>query len=341
MTATNSAITVAGRNVSIARAGQAGGEPALLVHGGQAGLSPIAHGNHIWGPALPLLAQGRPVIAVELPGAGESELGTPDGLMADKMCEHLLGVMDALSIDKAHVIGHDLGGYLGLWLAISAPARLRSLSIVASPMAPPKGDGLDDITFLAAPKPLWTASSQIWAFERVSYGHGHIDDALIDACVAAADGKPHRDAVAALQDERIRFRDFGVPALKGKIWAALRSDGRFRSDTIGVEQSRSASAARRRLRIVSNPRQKAESDLFSSDQPGRQFCFSRTAKGIRACRRFVPGERRRRALGSPRFCAGQHGFGLNRRNALSRNRRSFVAAAPSAASPAVVTLSGQ
>jgi 2-hydroxy-6-oxonona-2,4-dienedioate hydrolase len=225
MTATKSSITVAGRKVSILRAGPSSGEPILLVHGGRAGVSPIAHGSHIWGPVLPLLAAGRPVVAVDLPGAGGSDLGSPDGLMADKVCQHLLGVMDALSIDKAHFIGHDLGGYLGLWLAISAPARLRSLSILASPMAPPKGDGLDDITFLATPKPMWSRHSQTWAFERLSYGQGHIDDALIDACVEAAQGKPHLDAVAALQDEQLRLRDFGIPGLKGKIWAALRGDG--------------------------------------------------------------------------------------------------------------------
>jgi 2-hydroxy-6-oxonona-2,4-dienedioate hydrolase len=225
MTVTKSSITVAGRKVSILRAGPSSGEPVLLVHGGRAGVSPIAYGSHIWGPALPLLAAGRPVIAVDLPGAGGSDLGSPDGLLADKVCQHLLGVLDALSINKAHFIGHDLGGYLGLWLAISAPARLRSLSILASPMAPPKGDGLDDITFLSAPKPMWSRPSQTWAFERLSYGQGHIDDALIDACVEAAQGKPHLDAVAALQDEQLRFRDFGISALKGKIWAALRGDG--------------------------------------------------------------------------------------------------------------------
>lgn len=36
---------------------------------------------------------------------------------------------------------------------------------------------------------------QAWALERVSYSHTHIDDRLLDACVAASEGEPHRQAV--------------------------------------------------------------------------------------------------------------------------------------------------
>ena len=44
-------------------------------------------------------------------------------------------------------------------------------------MSPPTGDGINDILFDAVPVPLWSRASQVWAFERLSYSHGHIDDA--------------------------------------------------------------------------------------------------------------------------------------------------------------------
>jgi pimeloyl-ACP methyl ester carboxylesterase len=225
MSITSSEITAGGRKVSILRTGPTAGTPALLVHGGRAGLTPIASGAHLWDRAMPLLARGRPVIALDLPGCGGSELGATDVLSAAKLSEHLVAVLDALSIKDVHLVGHDLGGYIGLWLAVSAPQRMRSLSLVASGMSPPKGDGLNDILFDPVPVPLWSRASQIWAFERLSYSHGHIDAALIEASVAAAGGQAHKDAVAAMQDEKARARDYGINALKGSVWEALRGIG--------------------------------------------------------------------------------------------------------------------
>ena len=87
--------TAAGRKVSILRAGPAAGTPALLVHGGRAGLTPIASGAHLWDRAMPLLAAGRPVVALDLPGCGGSDLGAADVLSVEKLGQHLVGVLDA------------------------------------------------------------------------------------------------------------------------------------------------------------------------------------------------------------------------------------------------------
>jgi 2-hydroxy-6-oxonona-2,4-dienedioate hydrolase len=217
-------ITVAGRRVSLLRAGNAGGEPIVLLHGGRAGLSPIVCGAHLFDRVIPLLASGRTVIAPDLPGCGGTELKSPQDLNVEKLAEFVVALLDALSIKRAHVVGHDLGGFIGLWLAVAAPKRLCSLSIVASPMSPPAGDGLNNILFDATPLPLWSRRSQAWAFERLSYGHEHVDAALLDACEQAAAGKPHRDAAQAMQDEQLRRQNFGIGAVKGRVWEALRKD---------------------------------------------------------------------------------------------------------------------
>jgi pimeloyl-ACP methyl ester carboxylesterase len=225
MTTTRSDITVGGRKVSLLRAGPSGGTPVLLVHGGRPGLTPIATGAHLWDRAIPHLGAGRPVVAIDLPGAGGSDVGNADILSADKIAEHLVAVLGALSLDRVHFVGHDFGGFVGLWLALTAPAKLQSLSLVASGDSTPKGDGLDDILLDALPKPAWSRASQAWVFDRVSYSNGHIDDALLTACVAAAQGKPHGEAVKAMQDPAARARNYGVNALKGKVWDAMRTRG--------------------------------------------------------------------------------------------------------------------
>src|SRR3954447_12405676 len=111
-------ITVAGRRVSLLRAGNAGGEPIVLLHGGRAGLSPIACGARLFDRVIPLLASGRTVIAPDLPGCGGTELKSPQDLNVEKLAEFVVALLDALSIKRAHVVGHDLGGFIGLWLAV-------------------------------------------------------------------------------------------------------------------------------------------------------------------------------------------------------------------------------
>lgn len=215
-------LQVVGRCASLIQAGATAGEPVMLLHGGRAGLSPIASGAHVFDRVIPLFASGRAVIAPDLPGYGGTDLASTADLDVEKQASFVLALLDTLSIDRTHLVGHDLGGFVALWLAITAPKRVRSLSIAASPMCPPTGDGLNDILFDAAPSPLWSRRSQTWAFERVSYSHEHIDAALLDACEQTAGGKPHRDAVDAMRDAQLRRRNFGIAALKGRIWEALR-----------------------------------------------------------------------------------------------------------------------
>jgi pimeloyl-ACP methyl ester carboxylesterase len=215
-------LQVAGRRVSLIKAGASAGEPVVLLHGGCAGLSPIAGGSHVFDRVIPLFAAGRQVIAPDLPGYAGTDLASPADLDVGKQVNFVLALLDVLAIDRAHLVGHDLGGFIALWLAITAPKRVRSLSITASPMCPPTGDGLNDILFDATPLPLWSRRSQAWAFERLSYSHEHVDAALLDACEEAGRSKPHRDAVDAMRDEQLRHRNFGIAALKGRIWEALR-----------------------------------------------------------------------------------------------------------------------
>ncbi|MFJ9173092.1 alpha/beta fold hydrolase [Streptomyces sp. NPDC102360] len=84
------------------------GEPLLLLHG-------IGHHWEAWQPVLAILAAERDVIAVDLPGFGQSP-ALPDGLGYD--LDGVVPVLDAfcrhLGVERPHVAGNSLGGLLAL-----------------------------------------------------------------------------------------------------------------------------------------------------------------------------------------------------------------------------------
>lgn len=196
----------------------AGSGPAVvLLHGGTPGLVPYAGGSHLWGVLPEALARGRRVIAIDSPGSGGTSAGNGP-LTVEAMARHAAAAVAAVAEGPVHLVGHDMGGLVGAVVALERPALLASLTIVASAAAAPSGDGVDNLTFFAAPSPATTRQAQFWAFDRMSYGHQHIDDAVLDAAVAAAEGEPHRAilrrmaepaAAAALTGSVLRAK-FGV-----------------------------------------------------------------------------------------------------------------------------------
>ncbi|MFC5147699.1 alpha/beta fold hydrolase [Streptomyces aureoversilis] len=88
-----------------------GGEPLVLLHG-------IGHHLQAWDPVAGILAAERDVIAVDLPGFGDSP-ALPDGMAYDlRGVVPVLGALfEALDLDRPHVAGNSLGGLLALQLA--------------------------------------------------------------------------------------------------------------------------------------------------------------------------------------------------------------------------------
>lgn len=86
------------------------GEPLLLLHG-------IGHHRQGWSPVLDLLAAHRDVIAVDLPGHGESpELPGDRHEMAD-LVTAVVDFCAGMGVERPHVAGNSLGGLLALELA--------------------------------------------------------------------------------------------------------------------------------------------------------------------------------------------------------------------------------
>lgn len=110
-------INVQGRRTAYRRKGD--GEVVLYLHGG---------GNtRTWLPFHEQLAKGHNLIAPEHPGFGDSERGTLDSF-ADFVI-HYDEFLRVLGIDKVHLVGHSLGGWLAAEFAAFYPSRLRSLTL--------------------------------------------------------------------------------------------------------------------------------------------------------------------------------------------------------------------
>jgi pimeloyl-ACP methyl ester carboxylesterase len=166
----------------------------IFIHGGVPGVTPYASGPHIWGDQ-------------------DGEKVTLAGGTVEAMTDSVRKVIKG----KCHLVGHDLGGLIAFNLAIEAPQLVSGVTAVASVAVAPTGDGVPDVTFAHPPKPLFGRESQRWALERVSYSHHHIDDALLDACVAAAARRPV-----------VSYADEFVPSLvkaKSRFYEVCRGEG--------------------------------------------------------------------------------------------------------------------
>lgn len=116
-------VTVGGRRLRFLKRGE-GGDTLILVHGFGGDLNNWLF-NH------EALAAGRTVYALDLPGHGESSKDVGDGSL-ETLANAVLGFMDAVGIDKAHLAGHSMGGGTCLMVAKLAPQRVRSLSLICS-----------------------------------------------------------------------------------------------------------------------------------------------------------------------------------------------------------------
>jgi len=99
-----------------------GGEAVVMVHGFGGCLEN-------WSANQAALANGRTVVALDLPGHGESSMDVGSGSL-EELATVVLAFMDALSIHRAHLVGHSMGAALCLVLADREPGRVRSLTLV-------------------------------------------------------------------------------------------------------------------------------------------------------------------------------------------------------------------
>lgn len=98
------------------------GPPVLLLHG-------WPQDSFSWRKVMPRLADRHRVVAPDLRGFGRS--GAPgSGYDGITFGADALALLDALEIERAHVIGHDWGGFAAFGLGIAAPQRVASMVVL-------------------------------------------------------------------------------------------------------------------------------------------------------------------------------------------------------------------
>lgn len=100
-----------------------GGVPVVLIHG-------FGGDGGTWLFNQDALAQSRAVHVIDLPAHGASEPTVASGKVAD-IAAAVLDLFSALDIEKAHLVGHSLGGAVALAIADAAPERVQSLTLIA------------------------------------------------------------------------------------------------------------------------------------------------------------------------------------------------------------------
>jgi 2-succinyl-6-hydroxy-2,4-cyclohexadiene-1-carboxylate synthase len=112
-------LPVDGAQLNVETAGS--GRALVLLHG-------FTGSAAAWAPLMDDLARHRQVVAIDLLGHGGSDAPPDPRRYGIAHCvEDVLGVLDALRIQRATVLGYSMGGRAALAVAVAAPERLCGL----------------------------------------------------------------------------------------------------------------------------------------------------------------------------------------------------------------------
>jgi pimeloyl-ACP methyl ester carboxylesterase len=116
-----------GSKIRVVEGGNPNGSPVLLVHGWGA----CAYSYDAMAPAL--AQAGYRVLAIELPGFGLSDKpASPEVYTTRAMALALLDAATRLGVERFSLVGHSMGGAIGLRLATQEEPRLEKLVLVNS-----------------------------------------------------------------------------------------------------------------------------------------------------------------------------------------------------------------
>jgi len=111
--------TVDGHRLRYVRAGS--GPAVVMVHG-------LFSSLYTWRDVIPALAARHDVVALDLPGSGQSD--QPADLSFEDLARAVIGLMDRLGIREAALVGNSMGGATVVMVAAERPERVRALVLV-------------------------------------------------------------------------------------------------------------------------------------------------------------------------------------------------------------------
>jgi pimeloyl-ACP methyl ester carboxylesterase len=103
---------------------QGKGSPVILLHG-------FLESSFIWKSLADRLSQNYRVISIDLPGHGQSDC-LSGNISIDHMADIIIELSTLLSTEKAQIIGHSMGGYVGLAILEKDPTLVKQLILLHS-----------------------------------------------------------------------------------------------------------------------------------------------------------------------------------------------------------------
>lgn len=216
------------------------GPAVVLLHG-------FADTGDMWAPAAIALMKDHTVIVPDLRGMGLSA-HPDDGYTKKNQAVDIAGVMDALKIDKAELVTHDIGNMVGYALAAQYPKRIAKWVVIDAPLP-----GIGDWDKIKQSPLLWHFNFRGPDMERLVAGRERIyldrfynelsaDPKKIDEATRAHYAKlyarPH-----AMHDAFEQFKAFDQDAIDNQ--AMLASGGKLSVPVLaaGAEKSAGTSQA--------------------------------------------------------------------------------------------------
>jgi pimeloyl-ACP methyl ester carboxylesterase len=117
-------VRVKGRWMNVLDYGSGSGPPVIFIHG-------LSGCWQNWLENIPHFAHERRVIAVDLPGFGQSEMPA-EPITMTLYADTIDALMQELGIDTAQIVGNSMGGFIGAELAIQHPERVERLVLVGA-----------------------------------------------------------------------------------------------------------------------------------------------------------------------------------------------------------------
>ncbi|MGW5744726.1 4,5:9,10-diseco-3-hydroxy-5,9,17-trioxoandrosta-1(10),2-diene-4-oate hydrolase [Amycolatopsis sp. NPDC003861] len=178
-------------------AGAEHAETVILLHGGGPGASAWSN----FGRNLPEFAKHYRTIAVDQPGFGRSDKPTEHPQYFRHSADAVLGLMDALGIERAHFVGNSLGGGAAVRFALNHGKRAGRLVLMGpgglsvNLFAPDPTEGVKNLgRFVAKP-----SRERMEAFLRIMvHDQALVTDELIDERFAAANTPESLAAMRAM-----------------------------------------------------------------------------------------------------------------------------------------------
>lgn len=106
------------------------GEPLALVHG-------LAYDRRGWGRLPDLLAERFRVVLIDNRGVGESD-APPGPYTVPQMAADVLAVLDDAGLERTHLFGVSLGGYIAQELVLTRPNRVEKLVLCSTAPGGPR-----------------------------------------------------------------------------------------------------------------------------------------------------------------------------------------------------------